>query len=151
VKAWRHKKILEVISRRPVSTQGQLVKTLREAGFIVTQATISRDIRELGLVKTVGENGNTHYSSSEHSVWLQNTDRLKRLFKDSVVSMDYSENLIIVKTHPGEAQGFASALDLANWEEIIGTVGGDDTVLIIVKPKRATPNVINRLTTLAGR
>jgi transcriptional regulator of arginine metabolism len=151
VKNRRQKKILEAIAQKPIGTQGQLVEELRNAGFDATQATVSRDIRELGLVKTVGANGTSHYTFPEQTISLQNNDRLKRLFENSVISLDYSENLIVVKTHPGEAQGVASALDLANWEEIIGTVAGDDTILIIVKPKKATPAVIKRLTDLAGR
>lgn len=151
MKAWRQKKILEAIAKKKIATQAQLAGELRSAGFNVTQATVSRDIRELGLVKAIGENGIGYYTLPEQSVLVQNDERLKRLFKDSVTFMDFSENLIIVKTYPGEAQGVASAIDMANWEEVIGTVGGDDTVLIIVKPKEATPAVIDRLTALAGR
>lgn len=151
MKAWRQKKILEAISKKPIATQKQLARELQDAGFNVTQATVSRDIRELGLVKAIGENGLAYYTSPDKSISAQNDERLKRLFKSSVLSMDFSENLIIVKTYPGEAQGVASALDHANWKEIIGTVGGDDTILIIVKPKKATPVVLERLTALTGR
>jgi len=78
----------------------------------------------------------------------QSDNRLKRLFKDSVVSVDYSENLIVIKTLPGEAQGVASAVDRAGWPEIIGTVAGDDTILAIIKPKRYLPVLLKRFNQL---
>lgn len=151
MKVYRQRKILELISEKPVGTQEQLARELQSAGYDVTQATVSRDIRELGLVKAIGENGTAFYTSSERSVSVQNEERLKRLLRGSVVSTDFSENLIIIKTYPGEAQGVASALDLSDWKEIIGTVAGDDTVLVIVKPKKAAPEVITRLTVLSAR
>lgn len=151
MKAWRQKKILEIIGQKQIETQQQLAAELRSAGFKVTQATVSRDIRELGLVKVSGENGSIFYTHPEQSYSLKNDERLKRFFKESVLSIDYAENLVVVKTHPGEAQGVASSLDHVNWKEIIGTVGGDDTVLVIVKPKEATPLVVERLAALAGR
>lgn len=151
MKAQRQKKILEIISKQPIETQQQLAAELQSAGFNVTQATVSRDIKELGLIKVTGNNGTVYYTAPERTFYPKNDERLKRFFKDSVISIDFSENLIIVKTYPGEAQGVASALDHANWKEIIGTVGGDDTILIIVKPKEATPIVMKRLAALSGR
>lgn len=151
MKVWRQKKIIEIIASRPVETQEELSAALREAGFNVTQATISRDIKELGLVKVPGNKGFVRYATTENTQVRHSDERLKRLFRDSVAGIESSENLIIIKTLPGEAQGVASALDQASWPEIIGTVGGDDTILVVVKPKKATPDVVSRLTDLAGR
>jgi len=124
---------------------------LRSAGFSVTQATVSRDIKELGLIKIPGSAGVSRYAVPGETVNPRNEDRLKRLFRDSVVSLDSSENLVIIKTLPGEAQGVASAVDNAGWPEIVGTVGGDDTILVIVKPKKMTHVVMKKFASLAGR
>jgi transcriptional regulator of arginine metabolism len=149
MKAWRQNKIIEIITSRPVETQEELSAALREAGFNVTQATISRDIKELGLVKVPGNKGFVRYATNTRV--RPSDDRLKRLFRNSVTGIECSENLVIIKTLPGEAQGVASALDLASWTEIIGTVGGDDTIMVVVKPKKAAPGVVKRLTDLTRR
>ena len=144
MKTSRQRKILEIISKEAVETQEDIASALNKSGFKVTQATISRDIKELGLVKIPAENNLSHYSLGIERSVPRIEDHLKRLFRDSVVSLDLSENLIIIKTHPGGAQAVASAIDQIGWQEIIGTVGGDDTILVIVKPKRATADVLNR-------
>jgi len=144
MKTSRQRKILEIISREAVETQEDLASALKKSGFKVTQATISRDIKELGLIKIPAENNLSHYALGIERSVHRLEDHLKRLFRDSVVSLDFSENLIIIKTHPGGAQAVASAIDQIGWQEIIGTVGGDDTILVIVKPKRVTADVLNR-------
>lgn len=151
MKAWRSKKILEIIKEKDISTQEELVQELRKSGFSVTQATVSRDIKELGLIKVPGGAGVSRYTLPGETVNTWNDDRLKRLFKSSVISMDSSENLIIIKTLPGEAQGVASAVDNAQWPEIIGTVAGDDTILVVTKPKKLTHVVMRKFASLTGR
>lgn len=151
MKTWRQKKILEIVQNHAVETQEELARVLREAGFNVTQATVSRDIKELGLVKVPGNRGFVRYTASDDITLRRSDERLKRLFRDSVTDIDYSENLIIIKTLPGEAQGVASAIDRTNWPEVIGTVGGDDTILVVVKPKKSTQGIVNRFTELARR
>lgn len=151
MKTWRQKKILEIVQKQTVETQEELARALRETGFNVTQATVSRDIKELGLVKVPGDKGFVRYATSDDIMARPSDERLKRLFRDSVTGVDYSENLIIIKTLPGEAQGVASAIDRSRWPEIIGTVGGDDTILVIVKPKKSTLGIVNRFTELARR
>lgn len=142
----RQKLILDIVSQQIIETQDDLVHALHQANVAVTQATVSRDIKELGLIKMPGENGVQRYAApTGEPVIVRSNDRLKRLLRDSVVSIDISENLIIIKTLPGEAQGVASAVDYTGWSEVIGTVGGDDTILVVVKPKEAAVNVINRL------
>lgn len=151
MKTWRHKKILEIIREQDISTQEGLADALRKAGFAVTQATISRDIKELGLVKVPGNAGGSRYIATGEPANARNNDRLKRFFRDSVVSIDHSENLIIIKTLPGEAQGVASAIDNSGWPEIIGTVAGDDTIMVVIKPKKITHAVKKKLISLSGR
>lgn len=151
MKTWRSKKIIEIIKEKDIGTQEELVQELQKAGFTVTQATVSRDIKELGLIKVPGGSGASRYALPGETVNLKNDDRIKRLFKSSVVSLDSSENLIIIKTLPGEAQGVASAVDNAEWPEIIGTVAGDDTILVVTKPKKMTHMVMRKFASLTGR
>jgi len=97
------------------------------------------------------KNNEFYYTSpGESRLPHHSEERLKRLFISSVVGLDASENLIIIKTNPGGAQGVASAIDLAGWDEIIGTVGGDDTILVVVKPKEAAGDVLKRFGDLLG-
>lgn len=147
----RQRKILEIIRREPVETQEDLAAALKRNGFPVTQATVSRDIKELGLIKVPGDSAPFRYSFQGELPSRSGEERLKRLFRDAVVAVDSSENLVVVKTNPGEAQGVASAIDHAGLPEIIGTVGGDDTILIVVKPKSAVSAVLRRLTSLGRR
>lgn len=147
-KARRQLTIQQIVRGKPVETQDDLVNELKNAGYDVTQATISRDIKELGLIKIPGDNNLSRYALPNEPIVRRNDERLKRLFKTSVTGVDYSENLIVIKTLPGEAMGVASAVDNANWPEIIGTIGGDDNILIIVKPKKATVTVVKKFNDL---
>ncbi|GAB6182128.1 arginine repressor [Desulfotomaculum defluvii] len=150
MKTRRQAKILELVRERPIETQEELAAALRAEGFEVTQATVSRDIKELSLIKIPGENNTSYYASPEEPMIRRGgEDRLKRLVRLSLSDINSSENLIIIKTPPGEAQGMASAIDHAHWPQIIGTVAGDDTILVIVKPKEATPEVVQRFLELA--
>ncbi|SHJ30067.1 arginine repressor [Desulfofundulus thermosubterraneus] len=149
MKARRQRLILEIIRQQVIETQEELAEALRAAGFPVTQATVSRDIRELGLVKVPGEGNIFRYAAPGETPPLRRDERLKRLLRSSVQFMDFSENLVVVKTLPGEAQGVASAIDQASWPEVIGTVAGDDTILVIVKPKKLVTTVLQRLNELA--
>lgn len=148
MKARRQRKILEIIRQKSIETQEELAANLGKCGFEVTQATVSRDIKELGLIKIPGENNVFKYASPGEQYVQRAEDRLKRYFRDTVVSLVLSEHLIVIKTHPGGAQGVASAIDQAGWPEIIGTVGGDDTILVVIKPKRAAETVLKRFENL---
>lgn len=150
MKAGRQHKILEIIRRQHIGTQDELSSELKKSGYKVTQATVSRDIKELGLIKIPFDNNEFYYAHPGENRLPLRGERLKRLFLDSVVGFDASENLVIIKTNPGGAQGVASALDQAGWDEIIGTVGGDDTILVVVKPKEAAGAVLKRLGALLG-
>jgi transcriptional regulator of arginine metabolism len=150
LKLYRQKKIAELVRSRSIETQEDLATALRDAGFSVTQATVSRDIKDMGLIKVTGEKNSSYYVLPGRDVLRYSEDRMKRLFAGSVQSIDSSENLIIIKTLPGEAQGVASAIDHSGWPEIIGTVAGDDTIMVVVKPKSMTTMVQNRFNHLAG-
>jgi len=148
VKTERQKTILKLIADENVETQLQLANRLRKKGFKVTQATISRDIKELGLVKVPGDNYQYYYAAPPDHRIANVYGRLERMFRDSVVSFEDSENLILIKTLPGTAHAVASCIDNINWKEIIGTVAGDDTILVIVKPKEAVKITLERFRSL---
>jgi len=128
----RQSKILELITKREVETQEELAEGLKAMGIDVTQATISRDIKELRLVKVMSKNGKYKYATigqSQEGI----TDRLNKIFENSVVSIDAAVNLIIIRTIPGAAQICASAIDYMGIDHIAGTLAGDDTVFVAIK------------------
>ena len=143
MKSKRHRKILEVIKEQNISTQEELADILKKAGFNVTQATVSRDIKELALIKVNA--GNDQYKYALPSEITVSETRLRFMLKEFVINYDYSENILVIRTAPGNANAVASALDNAQWSEIIGSVAGDDTILIVVKTKEAVKDVIKRL------
>lgn len=142
-KAQRHIKIREIISQYDIETQDELVDKLREAGFHVTQATVSRDIKELHLVKVPTPDGRYKYSLPV-DLRTNPQQKLKRMLVDSFVSIDHAENLIVLKTLPGNAQAVAALIDNLDWPEIMGTIAGDDTILIICKEKEKTGELARR-------
>ncbi|MFZ3102885.1 MAG: arginine repressor [Desulfitobacteriaceae bacterium] len=150
MKTRRHMKIQELIVKEIIHTQEDLAKKLLEAGFVVTQATVSRDIKELGLIKVPGTDDEYHYAipAEQHPSNIQ--ERLKRMLREIVVSVDDSENLVLIRTIPGNAHALASILDNSNWTEVLGTVAGDDTILLVVKPKEAAGTVCERINGLLG-
>ncbi len=131
-KGQRHIKIRELIGTSEVETQDELVEHLKEEGFNVTQATVSRDIKELHLVKVPLPDGRYKYSlpADQRFNPLQ---KLKRTLIDSFVGIDYSQNLLVMKTLPGNAQAVGALIDHLDWNEIMGTICGDDTCLIICR------------------
>ncbi|MDN5346922.1 MAG: transcriptional regulator of arginine metabolism [Clostridia bacterium] len=144
MKVQRRRAILDIIASRPVETQAALAQELRRLGFRVTQATVSRDIKEMGLVKIKFGENRYRYAQPEEQRLSDPLERLQRLFRDAVVKMDSSENLIVIHTLPGTAHAVAACLDKLNWPEIIGTVAGDDTILVVAKPREAVPSLLAR-------
>ncbi len=132
-KSKRHLKILEIIKNEDISTQEDLAKRLEEERIDVTQATVSRDIKKLGLIKVPSGYGGYKYALPMERTQNDIHAWLKRMFQDFVVSIDAGENLIVIKSLPGTAQGLASSIDNLGLEDILGTVAGDDTVFIAVK------------------
>ncbi|MEJ6950117.1 arginine repressor [Natronospora cellulosivora (SeqCode)] len=145
MKSKRHLKIIDIIKSEEVGTQEELVDRLRSSGIDVTQATISRDIKKLGLIKVPDGYGAYKYSLPSERKQTDIHSWLKRMFRDFVVNMDYSENIIVLNTLPGTANGLGSAIDNIEWDEIIGSVAGDDTLLLIIKPKEKTKILYERL------
>lgn len=137
MKSQRQAKILEIISTRNVETQEQLLAALQEAGFRGTQATISRDIKELRIVKELTSLGTYRYSTTAGDMTGSFSARLNTIFRESVVSFDYAQNIIVVRTLPGLASAAASALDAMNLSAVVGTLAGDDTVMIVMRDNNA--------------
>ena len=149
MKGLRHAKIRQIIESQIIETQEELADALRAAGIEVTQATVSRDIKELMLIKVPSGDGRYRYAfPSEQGLFVQSKaerlEKLERAFQDSVVGIDSSLNLIVIKTLPGMAQAVGYAVDYVKWPDIIGTVAGDDTVLVVVKTPEATPQVFSK-------
>lgn len=147
MKLKRQLKILELIRSRDIHTQEDLATALREAGIAVTQATVSRDIKELNLVKLTTPEGGYRYGTAQ-DVSAAGTDKMRRYFRDSLLALDFSENLLVLKTLPGTAQGVGLTLDQMGWPEIVGTVAGDDTILAVVRSREAVPVVMERIRSL---
>ncbi|MBM0067650.1 transcriptional regulator AhrC/ArgR [Alkalicoccobacillus gibsonii] len=134
-KGQRHIKIREVIANQAIETQEDLVDYLKGLGYNVTQATVSRDIKELHLVKVPMQDGRYKYSlpADQRFNPLQ---KLKRSLTDSFISIDSTDNLIVMKCLPGNANAIGALIDNLDWEELMGTICGDDTLLIICKNKK---------------
>ena len=147
MKSRRHRAILDIIENEMIETQDELADALKARGIIVTQATVSRDIRELRLVKVL-DSGHYRYALPRDQMLAHNQERMKKMFQDSVTGLNSSENLIIIKTFPGTASAVAATIDTARRKEIIGTVAGDDNILIIVKPKEALTDIMNLFSSL---
>ena len=133
MKTKRQAKIVEIISNTNVETQEQLLKALEEAGFNSTQATISRDIKELRIVKELTSLGTYRYSVSEKDAPPALTDRLNTIFRECVTSIDYAENIIVIHTLPGLASAAGSAVDAMKINVVLGTLAGDDTMMIVMR------------------
>lgn len=134
MKTRRHFAIMEVIASKNVGTQEELCEILRERGYDVTQATVSRDIKELKLIKLPDELG-YHYAMPDTASPRISQDRLRRNFRETVVSIDRSENLVVIKTLPGTANAVASMIDAADNNDILGTLAGDDTILVVARDR----------------
>lgn len=137
MKTKRQAKILEIVSNRDVETQEQLLQELQDAGFYCTQATVSRDIRELRIVKELTGTGTYRYSSSTKEVRGTFSNRLNTIFRECVTGFDYAQNLVVIHTLPGLASAAGSAVDAMEMSFVLGTLAGDDTVMIVMKDTNA--------------
>ena len=129
----RQNHLLQIISEESIETQEQLLERLQSRGIKSTQATISRDIKELHLIKEPAGQGRYRYAVSTHRTKLNFADRLRTIFRESLLSVDYPQNIVVIKTMPGLAHGAASALDGMTISEMVGTLAGDDTVMIVMR------------------
>jgi len=139
----RHIKIREIISENDIETQDELVDRLKRLGFNVTQATVSRDIKELHLVKIPSSTGRYKYSTPTEQRFNPE-DKLKRLIMEAFVSIDYASHFIVLKTLPGNANALGALIDDLDWEEVMGTICGDDTCLIICRTEKSAKEIEER-------
>ena len=149
MKSIRHTRIKDIIENKVIETQEELAEELRKKSIDVTQATVSRDIKELMLIKLPTGDGRYRYAFPLEKNVVFSQSRMVRMFQDCVTSIDYSENIIVIKTLPGAANAVASTLDYAKWPEIIGTVAGDDNILAVIKPIQAVEDIVQRLKNLS--
>lgn len=144
MKAGRQRRIVGLLRQMPITSQTQLVKMLRGSGFPVTQATVSRDLDELGAVK-VRRDGRVVYSLPSESVAVPAGDAVSRMFSESVLGLESSGNLVVVKTPPGHAGMVGGAMDRLGIEGVAGTIAGDDTILVVCKQGVMARKVERRL------
>ena len=137
MKSQRQTKILEIIASKDIETQEQLLEELKKAGFRSTQATISRDIKELRILKDLTAMGTYRYSIGNKETSGAFSNRLNSIFKESVISYDYAQNIVVVKTLPSLAPAAGRAIDAMNMSVVVGTLAGDDTLLIIMRDVQA--------------
>ena len=133
MKFQRQSKILELIEREKVDTQEELSNRLRELGFPTTQATISRDIKELRLIKVMTPDGTYKYASAARENEAGIIGRIRNIFKEAVVSIDSAQNIVVIKTLPGLGSAAGSAVDAMRTPEVVGSIAGDDTVFAIMR------------------
>ena len=142
--------ILEIIEEKDVETQEELAEELKRRGMKVTQATVSRDIKELRLLKVLSDHGGYKYATVERAEKGMN-DRFIRILSESVISVEAVNNLIIVKTLSASASAACEAIDSMKWSEIMGTIAGDNIILIITRSEEAVEAVMSRFNTLIKR
>ena len=139
----RQSAILTIIEHNDIETQEELASKLREMGIVVTQATVSRDIKELRLLKVLSANGSYKYATAdkaEHGV----SDRLVRMFIDSVLSIAYAGNIVVIRTLSGSANAAGEAIDSMRWPEVLGTISGDNTIFVAVRSEAETELVVQK-------
>ena len=144
MKASRQDKIIEIISKHDVETQDDLINMLAREGYNVTQATISRDIRELKLSKVLTGRGTYRYIQNGHKSIDVNV-KFNNALVDAIQRVDYANNIIVIKTLPGLAPAVASSIDSIHLVEILGSIAGDDTIMVIVRDEEAAAEISDKL------
>ena len=145
MKTSRQSVILQIIGEQDIETQGQLIQALAQRGVSSTQATLSRDIKELQLVKELGSNGKYHYVISGKSKSSDRELRLRKIFRESVTSYVVAQNIIVIKTLPGLASAACSTLDSMHIESLAGTLAGDDTAFLAMKDNKAAEDFCHEI------
>ena len=144
MKVNRHAKIIELINKNYIETQEELAEYLNKEGFKVTQATVSRDIRDLKLTKVPAENGKQRYAvhqSAENGM----SEKYIRVLKDGFVSMDMAQNILVIKTVAGMAMAVCAAIDAMKWNEVVGSIAGDDTIMCSIRSVDDTIKVMDKI------
>ncbi len=150
MKSVRHDLILDIIDKKDIETQEELAAELNARGVKVTQATVSRDIKELRLLKVLSENGGYKYATAERAEKGM-SERFIRILAESVMSIESAVNLIVIKTISASAQAAAEAIDSLKWPELLGTIAGDNTILVIARSEEAVETVVSRFHALIKR
>ena len=150
MKSKRQTKILEIIADKNVETQEQLLSLLQAEGFRNTQATISRDIKELRIVKELTNLGTYRYSAPNSDAVGSFSTRLNTIFRECVTGFDYAQNIIVIRTLPGLASAAASAIDSMGMSMVVGTLAGDDTVMIVMRDNNAAAAFCGEIKNLIG-
>ena len=148
MKSQRQAKNLEIIANKNSETQEQLLAALQAEGFRGTQATISRDIKELRIVKELTSLGTYRYTVSSSEIGNSFSARLNTIFRECVISFDYAQNIIVVRTLPGLASAAGSAIDAMNLSTIVGSLAGDDTVMIVMRDTNAAATLCGEIKAL---
>ena len=151
MKTKRHDKILELISNQNINTQKLLLEKLQEEGYDVTQATVSRDIKELGIHKVRNSNGKYCYIPEKSMLKNSLSDKFSLIFSQSVISIDYANNIIVIKCHTGMANAACATFDALEVEDVIGTLSGDDTFIVIAKSEDAARENTEKFREMIGR
>lgn len=141
----RHEKILELIKLKDIETQEELAHELRENGFNVTQATVSRDIKNLQLLKVLTRKGTYKYVSPQKNSMTDFSDKLVSVFSHTVISVEQIDNFVIVKTLSGSAPAAAEALDVLGLNEVAGTIAGDNTIFILARSNDMAETIVERI------
>lgn len=150
MKSARHNLILEIIESKDIETQEELAEELKSRGVKVTQATVSRDIKELRLLKVLSEHGGYKYATVERAEKGMN-DRFIRILTESIVNIDCVNNLIVINTLSASANAACEAIDSMKWNEVMGTIAGDNTLLIITRSNEAVESLMARFNSLLNR
>ena len=145
MKLSRHSKILDLISKYNIDTQEELARRLAEDGYNVTQATVSRDIKNLKLIKVLDDSGVYKYAQSGAKEATAKDKNLNSILVNSVVSVDYALNTVVIKTHAGMAQAVGYVIDNVGFEEILGCVAGDDTILCVARTEKAANHLTDKI------
>lgn len=143
MKIARHSKIIELVNHYDIETQEELASRLNEAGFRVTQATVSRDIRELNLTKVAKPGGSKYMAVTSQET--PDGEKYIRVLREAFVSMDAAQNILVIKTGVGMANAAAVALDHMNWREVVGSIAGDDTIACFSKSPEETLQLLNKI------
>ncbi len=144
MKAKRHAKILEFIQQNEIETQDEILEKLKSCGFEVTQATISRDIKELRLVKTLSSTGKYRYTSVKSDTGDLSA-KFYTLFVNSITNVDYAGNTVVLRCYAGMAQAVCAALDAMQWEGLVGTLAGDDTIFVLLRTESYAVKMVQNL------
>jgi transcriptional regulator of arginine metabolism len=142
----RHNKIIEIVNSYNIETQDELIDKLRDSGFDVTQATVSRDIKELGLIKAITKDNKYKYAVPSMSTTdsIRISVKYRNIIREAVIRVDFAVNIVVIKTYAGMAQAAAAAIDGMSWDEVVGSIAGDDTILVIMRTPEKAQDITRR-------